>query len=95
DEFIASAASNALDNELTVGIRSSMGPGTYAITGLSTDDAQINLALTPNDFATGATSGSVTVQQKTATRIKGVFSGVVVIDGTNYSITQGSFDVEY
>ena len=95
DEFIAIAASNALGNELTVGIRSSMGPGTYAITGLSTDDAQINLALTPNDFATGATSGSVTVQQKTATRIKGVFSGVVVIDGANYSITQGSFDVEY
>jgi len=95
DEFIGIGASNAADQEITVGIRSSVGPGTYAITGSSTDDAQINFALSSSDFATGATSGSVTVQQKTATRIKGVFSGTVVIDGTTYAITQGSFDVEY
>lgn len=94
-EVISVGAENANTEGITVSVKSSLTTGTYTISGdLAADGVQIyytNAAGEEND----ATSGSVTVTEKTADRIKGTFSGVVTIGGTNYSITAGSFDVAY
>jgi hypothetical protein len=96
EEFIAIGAANAADNNLSVNVKSNIGPGTYPITGsLATDSVQINYALTSDDFGEYATSGQVVITEKTATRIKGTFNGTVVIEGVTYAISTGSFDVEY
>jgi hypothetical protein len=95
-EFISIGAANAADNSLTVSVKSSLGPGTYSITGnVATDPVQISYALSSDDFGTIANAGTVTITEKTATRVKGTFSGVVVINAVTYNITAGSFDVEY
>jgi hypothetical protein len=95
-EFIAIGATNAADNSLSVNVKSSVGVGTYPITGsLATDSVQINYALNVDDSGVYATSGQVVVTEKTATRIKGTFTGSVVIEGATYAISAGSFDVEY
>lgn len=93
--FISVAAENALEQSITVNLRESAGVGTYPITGASADQAQINFSLDPDGFGTVATSGSVTVTEKTALRLKGTFSGTVIIGGTTYQITAGAFNVEY
>ena len=93
--FISVAAENALEQSITVNLRESAGVGTYPITGAAADQAQINLSLDPEGFGTVATSGSVTITEKTALRLKGTFSGTVIIGGTTYQITAGAFNVEY
>jgi hypothetical protein len=94
-EVISVGAENAAGAGITVSVSSSFGPGTHAITGdLLTDGVQIYYTA-PDGGENDATSGSVTVTEKTADRIKGTFSGNVTIGTTTYSITAGSFDVAY
>ncbi|RZJ31079.1 MAG: hypothetical protein EOO48_03150 [Flavobacterium sp.] len=94
-EFISIGAANANDEELTVSVKSSFGVGSHTITGsLATDGVQIMYTNSAGDEGQ-ATSGSVSITEKTASRIKGTFSGVVTIGSTNYTITAGSFDAAY
>lgn len=95
DEFIAIGASNAAGDEMTVAVRSTVGLGTHPITGNSLDNAQLSYGPAGSTGQTSAASGSVTIQEKSDTHIKGIFSGAVTVDGTTYNITAGSFDVEY
>ncbi|WP_333876124.1 DUF6252 family protein [Flavobacterium sp.] len=92
-EFISVAAQDANLNSMTVSVRSSLGPGTYNITGnTATDLVQAIYDFDGNDY--NAVSGSVTIVSKTATRIKGNFT--YVTNGTTpFTVTQGAFDVEY
>jgi len=94
DTFLSIGAQNANLDEMTVSVKSTLGAGTYTITGnLATDPVQISYT---NDSGDGmASAGTVTITEKTATRIKGTFSGTVVIGATTYQITAGSFDVAY
>ena len=92
-EFISIGAQNAALNSMTVSVKSSLGTGTYPITGnISTDNVQAIYDF--NDTNYTATTGSVTIVSKTATRIKGTFN--FVTNGTTpFTITEGAFDVEY
>lgn len=93
---ISIGASNSIDDSLTVTVRSNLGTGTYDITGnVATDLVQIKYVPASSTFGAIATTGSVTITQKTATRIKGTFIGLVTIDTVPYEITAGTFDVEY
>lgn len=93
NDFISIAAQDANLNSMTVSVRSDKGVGTYAITGnISTDVVQAIYDFDDNSY--NAVSGSVTILEKTATRIKGTFN--FVTEGTTpYTITEGNFDVEY
>lgn len=92
-EFISIGAQNAALNTMTVSVKSSLGTGTYPITGTTaTDGVQAIYKFNNTNF--NAVSGSVTVTSKTATRIKGTFN--FVTGGTTpFTITEGAFDVEY
>ena len=92
-EFISIGAQDASLNSMTVSVRSNVGTGTYAITGnVATDQAQAVYEIA--DQSNQAVSGSVTITEKTADRIKGTFS--FVTNGTTpYAITEGKFDVGY
>jgi hypothetical protein len=93
-EFISIGAENAAGNAMTVSVKSSLSPGTYTITGnVATDPVQLNYTVGANDAY--ANAGTVTITEKTADRIKGTFTATVVIAGTTYQITAGSFDVAY
>ncbi|MCY1241680.1 hypothetical protein D9M72_545960 [compost metagenome] len=90
------AAENNAGQSITVSMRSNLTAGTYTITGnIATDVVQVNFKPESASFGTPATSGSVTIIEKTATRIKGTFTGTVVIGVVTYQITNGAFDVEY
>jgi len=75
------------------------GPGTYAISTLSPTNA--TYTITGGGWVAGVTggSGSVVVTTRTATRVAGTFSFVMVpSSGTasgNKTITQGSFDLTF
>lgn len=89
-------ASNSNDDSITVTVRSNLGTGNYTITGnVATDLVQIKYVPSSSTSGAIATSGSVTITQKTATRIKGTFNGLVTIATVPYQITVGTFDVEY
>lgn len=92
-EFISIGAQNAALDAITVSVKSSLSPGTYPITGnIATDVVQAIYDF--EDVNNQAAAGSVTIQEKTATRIKGTFS--FVTGGTTiYTVSEGSFDVEY
>lgn len=94
--FISIAARNSANQSITVSVRDNLTAGTYTISGdTAVDLVQINFAPDDDAFGTVASSGSVTITEKTATRIKGTFNGTVTIDADTYTITGGSFDVEY
>lgn len=91
--YISIGAQNAALNSMTVSVRDNLGPGTYPITGnIATDVVQANYEFDDDQF--NAVTGSVTIQSKTATRIKGTFS-FVTNGATPFTITEGAFDVEY
>lgn len=94
-EFISIGVANASDDEITVSVKSSATVGSYPLTGTAADNAQ--LIYTPNteDFGARATTGTVTITEKTATRLKGTFTGRATSNGIDYQITEGAFDVEY
>lgn len=92
-EFIGIGAQDSNLNSITVSVRTDAGVGTYPITGnIATDIAQAIYDY--NDESYSAVSGSVTILEKTATRIKGTFN--FVTEGTTpFTISEGNFDVEY
>lgn len=97
NNILGIGATNASQAGITVGVDEDLVVGTYPITGnLANDDVQINYSLSS---ATGmsayANSGSVTITSKSFTRIKGTFTGTVLVGTNTYSITEGAFDVEY
>jgi len=94
-EFISIGVANATDDEITVSVRSSAIAGSYPITGNSTDNVQVIYTPNSEDFGTRATAGTVTISEKTATRLKGTFTATVNIDGIEYILSEGAFDVEY
>lgn len=91
--FISVAAQNAALNSMTVSVRSDQGVGTYPITGNTATDL-VQAIYDFEDTSYNAVSGSVTIQEKTATHIKGTFS-FVTNGATPFAITEGSFDVDY
>lgn len=93
--FISVYADDINDNGITVSMRSNLNAGTYNITGNTNDVVQLNYVNSSVPFNQFATSGSVTITEKTATRIKGTFNANVIHQGVTYQITQGAFDVEY
>lgn len=94
-EFISIGASNVREEEITVSIKSSLTTGSYPITGANSDNVQVIYTLATEDFGTRATTGTVTITEKTATRIKGTFTAKSTVDGVDYQITEGAFNVEY
>lgn len=94
-EFIFVSATTPEDETITVNILSTLGVGTYSVTSPGVSDVQIIYTLPDDDFGTSATSGTVTVTEKTATRIKGTFSTTITVGATAYVISEGAFDVEY
>jgi len=89
---IAATSGNA---NLTIAVESDITTGNYPITGsLFTDHVQVMYA---NSTGAGgpATSGTVSITQKTATRIKGTFTATVAQGNNTFQITQGNFDVAY
>jgi hypothetical protein len=93
EDYIFVAADTAAGDEITVQIRQNLPLGTYVIN--SSLDAQVHYVPMGDDFGGSAVSGTITITEKSATRIKGTFSAPVVIDGTTYNITEGAFDAEY
>ncbi len=92
-DFISIGAQNAALDAITVSVRSDQGVGTYPITGnVATDVVQAIYDF--NDANYLAVSGTVTIQEKTATHIKGTFS-FVTNGATPFTISEGSFDVDY
>ncbi|MDY0089488.1 MAG: DUF6252 family protein [Flavobacteriaceae bacterium] len=91
-EFISVIAMDASDQTIRVNLRSNLGVGTHTVS--SGGSAQINYEI-PDEFEEYANTGSVTIIEKTATRIKGTFSATVSDGGDAYQITEGAFDVEY
>ena len=87
-------ATNTASQNIIVGIRDDVTPGSYPITGnVGTDVVQASYKF--GTVALQAHTGSVTIISKTATRIIGTFS-FTSSDGPNqYQITQGQFDVDY
>ena len=93
-EWISVSADDAAANSMTVSVLSSVGPGTYSITGnVAVDQAQASYSLASIDYS--SISGSVTIISKTATHIKGTFNFIGSDGTTSKTITDGAFDVEY
>ncbi|MEM0543470.1 DUF6252 family protein [Flavobacterium sp. j3] len=92
-EFISIGAQNAALNSMTISVKSSLGTGTYAITGNATTDG-VQAIYDFNDVNYTAATGSITIISKTATRIRGNFN-FVTSGATPFTITEGAFDVEY
>ena len=92
-EFISIGAQNAALNSITVSVKSSLGTGTYPITGNATTDG-VQAIYDFNDTNYNAATGSITVTLKTATRLKGTFN-FVTTGATPFIVTEGAFDVEY
>jgi hypothetical protein len=92
-DFYSIGAQNADFNSMTVSVRTNIGAGTYPMTGNNATDV-VQIIYTFDDVDYRAVSGNVIITEKTATRLKGTFSGVT--DGaTPFTISEGTFDVEY
>ncbi|WNM18654.1 DUF6252 family protein [Flavobacterium capsici] len=92
-DYISIGAQDAAFNSMTVSVRTNLGAGSYTITGNDATDV-VQIIYSVNDIDYKAVSGNVTITEKTATRIKGTFNGVT--NGSSpFTITQGTFDVEY
>jgi len=93
DPWLNIAAVNANLDDITVAFRKSMGVGTYSLDAVNMDtSASLSLA---NGDDYDATSGTLTVTELTATRVKGTFSFVGSNGVTTKTISEGSFDVSY
>ena len=92
-EFISVGAQTASLDAMTVSVKSSLGTGTYTITGnIATDPVQAIYTVSDTDYH--AVSGSVTITSKTADHIIGTFQ--YVTDGaTPFTVTEGAFDIDY
>lgn len=93
NDFIAIGAKDANSNVISVSIRTTLGAGSYTITGnLATDVVQAYYEDINDEYK--AVSGNITITSKTSDRIKGTFefrtNGAIP-----FVISQGNFDVEY
>jgi hypothetical protein len=94
--FIFVSGIDVNGNVINVNMKSILGPGTYSITtNIGSDDVQLAYQIPSQDFEAFATSGSVTIIEKTDERIKGTFNGTITGGGAIYQITNGTFDVEF
>lgn len=92
-DFYSIGAQNSDMNSMTVSVRTNVGAGTYPITGNTATDV-VQIIYDVNDVNFRGVSGNVVIIEKTATRLKGTFT--CVTDGaTPYTISEGTFDVEY
>lgn len=92
-EFISIGAQNAALNSITVSVKSSLGVGTYPITGsIANDNVQAIYDYQDTNFL--ANSGSIKIDSKTATRIKGTFN-FITNGATPFTVSEGAFDIEY
>lgn len=93
ETFIAIAG---LKNNIrvNVNIHEDLVVGTYPIA--ATGDAQAAYLSTTPEFSIQATSGTLVIQEKTLTKIKGTFSFIAPSQGGNgpFNISEGTFDVE-
>lgn len=92
-DYYSIGVQNAALNSMTVSVRTNIGVGTYPMTGNSAVDV-VQVIYNLNDVDYRAVSGTVKITEKTATRLKGTFSGVTN-GATPFTITEGAFDVEY
>ncbi len=92
DTLIAIGASNAADDSITIAVNSTYGTGTYPINPANVNQTQARYVV--GGVTKQAQSGSITITEKTATRIKGTFS-FVTNGSPTANVTQGQFDVEY
>ena len=95
---ISIQAINADDTTLAVNLDQNITVGTYTITGtnVATDKARGRYEV--GDTTNFANSGTVTITEKTALRVKGTFSfNVGPFSGgtTTHTVTEGTFDVQY
>jgi len=93
--FIVVSGIDAQGRVINVNLNSTLEAGTYAITSNIGNDVQLALKIPAQNLDAFANSGSVTITEKTATRIKGTFNGTVTGGGATYQITNGTFDVAY
>lgn len=95
ESFIVVSGTDTNGRIINVNMKSTLGAGTYPITtNIGNDDVQLAFQIPSQDFEAFANSGSVTITEKTDTRIKGTFTGTISGGGETYQITNGSFDVE-
>ncbi len=87
-------AFNASSQDVTIGIRDNVTPGTYTITGNIGVDV-VQASYKPNGTSLQAYTGSVTILSKTTTRIRGTFTFTANDGPTVYQFTVGQFDVDY
>ena len=93
ENYIFVTADNLAGDSITIQMRSTLVVGSYLSN--SSNDVQVHYTPMNDDFGGSAVTGTVTITEKTASRIKGTFSAPVVIGSTTYNFTEGSFDVEY
>ena len=92
-EFISIGAQNAALNSITVSVKSSLDVGTYPITGsIANDNVQAIYNYQGTNFL--ANSGSIKIDSKTQTRIKGTFN-FITNGATPFTVSEGAFDIEY
>lgn len=95
NEVIAIGAANTNNQSITVGVKETITPGTYPITGnQATDMVQATYKLNTTT-SIASNSGTVTITSITSDRVIGTFSFTAVDGTTTYTISQGAFDVAY
>ncbi len=96
NDILGIGAKDAAFQSISLGINESYDVGTYTISGNQNVQATFELS---DETILSATSGTITMTEKTADRIKGTFNFGAINETTNpittYSITEGSFDVAY
>lgn len=91
--FDSFKATNADGDEITVNIKSNTPVGTYNITAAGTTD-KVQIKYKKGVNVNKATSGTVKITVRTPAKITGTFSGVVIIGGVTYTITEGQFKAD-
>jgi hypothetical protein len=92
-EYIAIGGARANDR-MNINIKSTLGVGTYPITGVNSDNVQAFYVIINPAYSQRANIGVITVTEKTSTRIKGTFNFSTPNTTTPYVVTSGNFDVE-
>ncbi len=94
DLFLNVDAVDGALNNLTIAFKKSLGTGTYPISSTNTSNVIVSYSAASGIDYQGV-SGSLTITNLTATRVKGAFS-FIGSDGTSTkTISEGTFDVGY
>lgn len=95
-ETISINGLDANQNKVIVSMKASLNPGTYNITGNILEDVVGGRYTTTSPEAMYmATTGSVTINSKTETRIAGTFAFTATGSEGTVTVTEGTFDVDY